>query len=193
MTTDPDRKNLRASDADRESVAALLHQASGEGRISFAELDDRLAKVYAATTYGELEPLIDDLPMGLPTLGRQEPDTVRLTATVNDVRREGRWKVPRHIIAKTEMGNIHLDFTEAVLPVGEVLVEVESKSGGVVVIVPDGVPVNAEGVGQDTGAVTNDVADDTLGLSRIRVIGHSGMGDVTIRRPRRRWRLFGRR
>ncbi|AEF39919.1 DUF1707 SHOCT-like domain-containing protein [Hoyosella subflava] len=193
MSTDPERKNLRASDADRESVAGLLHQASGEGRISFGELEDRLTKVYAAQTYGELEPLIADLPMGLPSLGRKEPDTIRLTATVNDVRREGRWKVPRHIIAKTEMGNIHLDFTEAVLPVGEVLVEVESKSGGVVVVVPDGVPVNAEGIGVDSGSVSNAVTDETLGLSRIRVIGHSGMGDVVIRRPRRRWKLFGRR
>lgn len=193
MSTDPARKDLRASDADRESVAALLHEASSEGRISFAELEDRLGKVYAAQTYGDLEPLIADLPMGLPTLGLQDPETLRLTATVNDVRREGRWKVPRHIVAKTEMGNIHLDFSEAVLPMGEVLVEVESKSGGVVVVVPDGVPVNAEGIGADTGSVDNAASDATVGLSRIRIVGHSGMGDVVIRKPRRRLWPFGRR
>ena len=53
---------LRASDADRDAVAEQLREHFATGRIRMDELDERLDKVYAAQTYGELEPLMDDLP-----------------------------------------------------------------------------------------------------------------------------------
>jgi Domain of unknown function (DUF1707) len=53
---------LRASDADRDAVAEQLRDHFATGRIRMDELDERLDKVYAAQTYGELEPLIEDLP-----------------------------------------------------------------------------------------------------------------------------------
>ncbi|UGS37823.1 DUF1707 SHOCT-like domain-containing protein [Capillimicrobium parvum] len=61
MATPEHRPDLRASDADREAVANQLRTASEDGRLDVDELDDRLAKVYAAKTYGELEPLTADL------------------------------------------------------------------------------------------------------------------------------------
>src|SRR5687767_15961189 len=56
-------RQLRASDADREQVAAVLRRAAGEGRLELAELDERLAAVYAARTYADLEPITRDLPV----------------------------------------------------------------------------------------------------------------------------------
>jgi hypothetical protein len=53
---------LRASDADRTAVADRLRAAVDEGRLSALEYDDRLGRAYAATTYGELAPLTQDLP-----------------------------------------------------------------------------------------------------------------------------------
>jgi hypothetical protein len=41
----PQHLDLRASDADRERVAKLLHNAMGEGRLSIDELDERLQSV----------------------------------------------------------------------------------------------------------------------------------------------------
>ena len=61
MATPEHRPDLRASDSDREAVANQLRTASEDGRLDVDELDDRLAKVYAAKTYGELEPLTADL------------------------------------------------------------------------------------------------------------------------------------
>src|SRR5918993_802601 len=57
-----DHKAMRASDADREHVAEVLRAAAGDGRLTLAELQDRLEALYAARTYGELEPVISDLP-----------------------------------------------------------------------------------------------------------------------------------
>ena len=55
-------RKLRASDADRERVAQVLHTALAEGRLTVAELQERLDIVYAAKTLGELEPVTLDLP-----------------------------------------------------------------------------------------------------------------------------------
>jgi hypothetical protein len=54
--------HLRAADADREAVAATLGEHMAAGRLTVAEYDERLARVYAAKTYGELDELTADLP-----------------------------------------------------------------------------------------------------------------------------------
>lgn len=56
------RSTLRASDSDRERVAERLRIAAAEGRLVPDELEERLGKALSAKTYGELEPLIGDLP-----------------------------------------------------------------------------------------------------------------------------------
>ncbi|HEY6744256.1 MAG TPA: DUF1707 domain-containing protein [Mycobacteriales bacterium] len=58
------RPAVRASDADRERVAAILRGAAGQGLLTLAEVDERLAAVYAATYVTDLGPLTADLPDG---------------------------------------------------------------------------------------------------------------------------------
>jgi hypothetical protein len=59
-TTVPSR--LRAADADRERVAALVQAAGAEGRFTLDEIEDRLSAVYAAKYTDELKALTADLP-----------------------------------------------------------------------------------------------------------------------------------
>lgn len=59
---EPGRDALRASDEDRERVATQLRDAHAEGRLTVEEFGERLDAVYAAKTYGELEPITRDLP-----------------------------------------------------------------------------------------------------------------------------------
>src|SRR3954464_3308636 len=59
---DERRPDMRVSDRDRQAAAERLRLALGEGRLDLLEYDDRLAKAYAAVTYGDLEPLFADLP-----------------------------------------------------------------------------------------------------------------------------------
>jgi hypothetical protein len=54
--------HLRAADADRAAVATVLGQHMAAGRLTVDEYDERLARAYAAKTYGELEQLTADLP-----------------------------------------------------------------------------------------------------------------------------------
>ncbi len=54
--------HLRAADADRAAVAAQLGEHMSAGRLTVAEYDERLARAYAARTYGELQELTADLP-----------------------------------------------------------------------------------------------------------------------------------
>ena len=52
----------RASDADRERTAARLRDAVGDGRLTLAEADERIAAAYTAVHHHELATLTADLP-----------------------------------------------------------------------------------------------------------------------------------
>jgi hypothetical protein len=56
------RDEMRAADADRQAVADQLKAALDEGRLDLHEYDERLQRAYAAKTYGDLRPLLNDLP-----------------------------------------------------------------------------------------------------------------------------------
>jgi hypothetical protein len=54
--------HLRAGDADRAAVATALGRHMADGRLTVAEYDERVARAYAALTYGDLAVLTSDLP-----------------------------------------------------------------------------------------------------------------------------------
>ncbi len=58
------RKRLRAGDADRDAVLAVLQQAHAEGRLSVEELGERQDTVLRAKYTDQLEDVVDDLPEG---------------------------------------------------------------------------------------------------------------------------------
>jgi hypothetical protein len=68
--------HLRAADADRAAVAAQLGEQMSAGRLTVAEYDERLARAYAARTYGELETLTADLPRPAPQPPAPAPATL---------------------------------------------------------------------------------------------------------------------
>ncbi|MFD1931334.1 MULTISPECIES: DUF1707 SHOCT-like domain-containing protein [Nonomuraea] len=53
---------MRASDVDRDRVAAVLREHTAQGRISVEEFNERLEQVYQSKTYGELARVTADLP-----------------------------------------------------------------------------------------------------------------------------------
>ena len=55
---------MRTSAADRERATDVLKAAYSEGRLPKDEFDERCEQAMAAKTYGELTPLIADLPGG---------------------------------------------------------------------------------------------------------------------------------
>ncbi|GAB3152806.1 DUF1707 SHOCT-like domain-containing protein [Microbispora hainanensis] len=69
---------MRASDGDRDRVAAALREHVAEGRLTMDEFNERLEAVYQSRTYGELARLTSDLP---------EIDLHRLPAATEPVQR----------------------------------------------------------------------------------------------------------
>lgn len=61
---------LRASDADRDRAAALLRDHFAVGRLTPAELDDRLTVALRAATSGDLRRALAGLPEPMPALQR---------------------------------------------------------------------------------------------------------------------------
>src|SRR4051812_15528915 len=58
----PLNPEIRASDADRDRIAAALREHCAQGRISLDELEERLEVTYAAKTVGTLQEVTSDLP-----------------------------------------------------------------------------------------------------------------------------------
>jgi hypothetical protein len=52
----------RFTEADRDKIAGRLRDAFADGRLDQPEFTSRLDRLYSAATYGELEPLVRDLP-----------------------------------------------------------------------------------------------------------------------------------
>jgi hypothetical protein len=52
----------RFSESDRDKIAGRLQDAFADGRLDQPEFNNRLDKLYEVSTYGELEPLVQDLP-----------------------------------------------------------------------------------------------------------------------------------
>ena len=54
--------HIRVSDADRDRVTARLREHFAEGRLTSDELDERISAALNAKTFGDLRPLMADLP-----------------------------------------------------------------------------------------------------------------------------------
>jgi hypothetical protein len=87
--------HLRAADADRAAVATVLGQHMSAGRLTVDEYDERLAQVYTAKTYGELEQLTADLPATVPA-PRPAPVQPAAATTPPAVRTHGGWDADPH-------------------------------------------------------------------------------------------------
>jgi hypothetical protein len=72
-------KAVRASDGERERIAKLVSEAAGEGRLTIAEADERLERIYETRFRHELAAYLDDLPAGRP-----EPLVRRTANTLPD-------------------------------------------------------------------------------------------------------------
>jgi hypothetical protein len=84
---------IRASDADRDRVAAELREHSVEGRITMDELNERLEATYSARTLGELQVVTADLPehdlYQLPIPASQRAGSAPATRHPQDVYQKG--------------------------------------------------------------------------------------------------------
>lgn len=68
----------RFTETDRDKIANRLRDAFADGRLDQPEFNQRLDKLYEVSTYGELEPLVRDLP---PVRTYNTPEVARTPAS----------------------------------------------------------------------------------------------------------------
>jgi hypothetical protein len=186
-----ERDELRASDHDRERVAARLHAAAAEGRLSLDELGERLGVLYEARTYGELVPLTRDLPGPAgapPPAGPLAPGPLRpgpgvSVAVMSGCERAGEWTVPERHTAVALMGGIELDLRTARFAAPEVQITCLAVMGGIAITVPHDMDVEATGFGF-MGAFDGRGAGVRPGAQRVRISGFALMGAVEVKRAK---------
>ncbi|MDD7941774.1 DUF1707 domain-containing protein [Actinomycetospora lutea] len=177
---------LTAGDADRDAVAEILRTALGEGRLELTEVDERLARVYAARTYAELEPLVADLPATLPwqraAVRTDDEKPLVITAGWSSEKRTGAWRVPSRIVAEAAMSDVKLDFREVSTALPRIDLEIKGGMGSVVLVLPEGWSVDTDQLRSAWGTVKNrHRAEARPGRPTILVTGSIGMGTFKTR------------
>jgi hypothetical protein len=181
-----ERPSLRATDADRERVIALLRQASIDGRLTVEELAERAERAEQARTHDELAAITADLvPAGAlavaPT-GAGIGERVEVhRATLATLERRGRWRLPPRSRFVAVLGSVQLDLRQAVLPGPEVEIELKAVLGSCEVVVPPGTDVRVSG-GNALGACTFHLGEEApppgAPVVHVRIAGALGSVDV---------------
>ncbi|WP_329612063.1 DUF1707 domain-containing protein [Streptomyces brevispora] len=181
------RPDMRASDRERDQVVEILQVAAGDGRLTAAELDERLDAALSARTAGDLAGLTADLPSeGMPPRAR---DLIRIDQRFGDVSRTGRWLVPRRMEIRLMFCDAKLDFTDALITHNTLHIDVDLRIGGnLTLLTRPGIVVDTDGLERSSGEIkVRPAAEaDTATALRVLLAGQSRGGDIVARPPRRK-------
>ncbi|MFJ2932995.1 DUF1707 domain-containing protein [Streptomyces sp. NPDC087219] len=187
---------LRASHADRDRTVDVLRIAAGDGRLTSAELDERVEAALTARTFGELTVLTADLPpVSVMTGGAavEVKDVVRLDQVHSRVERGGRWLVPRRLEVAVHWSAVTLDFTEAVIAQDTLRIDVAMEGKTLTLITRPGIVVDADGLRLVHSRLKYSPAPTDPGrppLLRVELVGQKVYGRVVVRPSRR---MYGMR
>lgn len=188
-------RDLRASDADRDRVLALLAEAVSDGRLTPDEHAERVQRACTARTLGELADLTTDLVVASAQPVRLDGGRV-ISGIFGPAKRDGRWVVPETLTVTAMLGEVELDVTQAILQARHVQLHATVIGARLVLIVPDGVSVVVNTpmvLGRKRGGTPLPAGAET---PVIEVKGVVLGGEIIVRTPPkpRRFRLFsGRR
>jgi Domain of unknown function (DUF1707)/Cell wall-active antibiotics response 4TMS YvqF len=188
---------LRASDADRDTAAAVVNNALAEGRLTAEEHSERLDAIYAAKTHAELVPLLDDLP-GHRAIAPQGQGTLadlarsgrggRIVAIFGGATRKGAWHAEPVISVLTVFGGAELDFRDAILPGKEIILKATTVLGGLEVTVPPEMRVVDNGIAILGGREITGNPDEAARPDApvLRIEGACVLGGIEVRRKSRK-------
>ena len=194
MSTRQAPRDLRASDADRDRVLALLAEAASDGRLTPDEHAERVQRACTARTLGELADLTTDLVVASAQPVRL--DGVRVVSGIfGPAKRDGRWVVPETLTVNAMFGEVELDVTQAILQARHVQLHATVIGARLRLVVPDGVSVVVTAplvLGRRRGGTPLPADAET---PVIEVKGLVLGGEIIVRTPpkTRRFRLFGGR
>jgi hypothetical protein len=190
VSSRPGPHDLRASDADRERVVALLTEAAQDGRLTLGEHAERAGQAYAAKTLGELAVLTADLA-GPDRQPIRLDNRRSVAAMFSRERREGRWVVPASLAVTAVFGEVTLDLRQALLQASRITVYATIIGGTLQLIVPEGVSVQLTGSSVLSRRTGTAAAPAVPGMPQIevRTLAFGGRVRTIVPRTRRRWSL----
>jgi class 3 adenylate cyclase len=211
--------DVRIGDDDRQRVIDALSRHTGQGRLTLDEFAELAGRVYAARTRRDLDEVLaglpDDVDIRPPVAARNvatgpaggagsstPPETTpsaprrRFVAIMGGTAARGRWRAPGRITAFAFWGSVKVDLRQAVIDERVVEVTAWAIMGGVDVVVPDGIPVELDGMVLMGGSSDHTQRSEVPPLPHaplIRVHARGLWGGVTARTSRRRSRSSGHR
>ena len=189
---------MRASDADRDRVIDVLRVAVGEGRLTSDEFEERMQAVLSTRTFGELASFTADLPpvSGPPPARRPstpapaaplEGEEIRIVQKGGSVSRTGHWTVPQRIDLRPSWCDVTLDFTDAVLTHGTLVIDMKMRGGTLTLVAGPGVVVDADDliVRYTEIEMRPSAEPGAKVVLRVRLVGRMRYGRIEVRRPGR--------
>jgi hypothetical protein len=193
----------------RERTIRLLCDHYAQDRLEMEEFEARLDSAHRARGPEELQALLHDLPEPRSLQARERPpagraesgretaealvrrggaavkeavrDTRTMVAIMGGVERHGHWTPARKNLVIAMMGGAELDFREVDLPAGVTEVVVLAMMGGVEVIVPPELAVDANGIAIMGGFAHSSPRRAEPDVPVLRVTGLCVMGGVEVK------------
>ena len=197
----PPAANIRVGHRERDAVVAALQEAAGDGRLSMAELDDRLDAALQAKTYADLDVLVADLSVELPSraltsalpqaqrppsAGYSREDPLRLDGGMSSEKRGGVWTVPPFLLINQGLGSVKLNCLEATPAAQLIEIEVIGGAGSIVLVLPEGWAVDADRLSKSWGSKSVDVPREPApGKPLLLIYGALGLGSFKVRSANR--------
>ena len=176
--------DLRASDADRDRVVAVIRAAVGDGRLALAEFDQRIDAALTAQTLGDLAALIADLEPGPAHPARIVPEVsevIRIKQHGGSIIRSGRWTLPRRMELRTKWCDVTLDCTTAINPHGTLHLELKMRGGTLLLLGRPGLAVDANDLAVKYTDIHLGAAAGPIDLA-VQLSGSTRHGEIHVRR-----------
>lgn len=210
MSPEPHRlAAIRCADQDRELVAQLLNNAYSDGRLTFEEHADRIAKAYDAKTFGDLDSLTTDLvaperrpaPTASATQVTPSPsyppsltDFTGGNAVLSTFKASKLDTVASELHLNSWLGEVKLDLVDATFASRHTTIHVGGLMGEIKIRVPEGVDVNLSRVTTVMGETKVDgIVTHPDGI-HLTLVGMIVMGEIKVLGPgvanRRKYEKF---
>lgn len=189
-------RSVRASDAEREQVVQALSEHATTGRLTLAELEERIGQAYTAVTRDDLARLTADLPSATgelattaapqvtPSYGSSRSATRWIVAFMGGTEKRGRWRAAETINAIAVMGGHDIDLRHAELESSDTTIVAITIMGGMDIYVPDTIDVEVGGFSLMGGTSERGSRRPArAGAPRIKILAYNLMGGIDV------WRL----
>ena len=176
----------------RQRGIDYLQELLASGKVDLDRFQTALDALLGVHTQADLAAVVRSLPAPVeftpPARQRQEP--LEISASMGEVRLEGRWQVSRLTKIDTGMGGVTIDLSQAEFDDREIEIVVHTHMGTITVIVPRGFEVRPVG---RSGAVDTALEPPIPGFPIVRLSATCDMGTIRVMHPaekrqrRRRW------